>query len=58
MSPIHFTLIADLKYQRRRKTRLIVSSLPSPSDDEEKSKNHPDVDFDTSCTDVLPPHKF
>ena len=36
----------------------IVSSLPSPSDDEEKSKNHPDVDFDTSCTDVLPPHKF
>ena len=54
MSPIHFTLIADLKYQRRRKTRLIVSSLPSPSDDEEKAKNNPDVDFDTSRVTYLP----
>ena len=38
----------------------IVSSLPSPSDDEEESKNYPDVNpvrnFD-NFTDVLPPHK-
>ena len=34
----------------------IVSSLPSPSDDEEKANNNPDVDFHTNCTDVLPPH--
>ena len=37
----------------------IVLSLPSPSDDEEKSKNYPDVNpvrnFD-NFTDILPPH--
>ena len=36
---------------------LVSIAIVSSSDDEEKSKNHPDVDFDSSA-DVLPPHKI